>query len=51
MRVVVEAAVVEAADFTAAASVVAVCMPDASTAALEGFMVAAVAMRHAPRIR
>jgi hypothetical protein len=37
----------------AAASVVAACMPDAFTAALEGFMEAAVAMRdvHTPPTR
>jgi hypothetical protein len=47
MRVVVEVAVAGAADFTVAAA----CMPEASTAALEGFMVAAVAMQHVPRIQ
>jgi hypothetical protein len=43
----------EVADFTGAASVAAACMPDASTAALEGFMAAAVAMQdvYARRIR
>jgi hypothetical protein len=47
MRVVVEVAVAGAADFTVAAA----CMPEASTAALEGFMVAAVAMQHVPHIQ
>ena len=53
MRVVVEVAVAGAADFTVADSVAAACMPDASTAALEGFMAAAVAMLdvYTPHIR
>jgi hypothetical protein len=49
----VAASVAVAADFTGAASVAAACMPDASTAALEGFMAAAVAMLdvYTPHIR
>jgi hypothetical protein len=48
----VAASVAVAADFTGAASVAAACMPDAFTAAPEGFM-AAVAMRdvYTPHIR
>jgi hypothetical protein len=41
----VAASVAVVADFTVAATVAAACMPDASTAALEDIMAAAVAMR------
>jgi hypothetical protein len=50
---VVAVSVEVAADFTGAASVGAACMPDAYTAAPEGSMAAAVAMRdvYTPHIR